>query len=86
MAREIKGTIDSITEKYIYTTEVLFIEEEEWFVHFGPRSWSCTVYSTREAAEAARSYEERVWNKKTTHVRMAKHTRIIIKHHRYKRQ
>ncbi len=86
MTREIKGTIDSTTEKYIYTTEVLFIEEEEWFVHFGDRSWSCTVYPTQEAAEAARPYEERVWNKKTTHVRMAKHTRIIIKHHRYKRQ
>lgn len=86
MAREIKGTINSTTEKYIYTTEVLFIEEEEWFVHFGERSWSCTVYPTQEAAEAARPAEERLWGQKTTHVRMAKHTRTIIKHHRYKRQ
>ena len=86
MTREIKGTIDRITEKYIYTTEVLFIEEEEWFVHFGPQSWSCAVYRSREAAEAARPNEERIWEKKTTHVRMEKHTRVIVKHHRYKRQ
>ena len=86
MAREIKGTIDSTTEKYIYTTEVLFVEEEEWFVHFGERSWSCTVYPTREAAEAARTTEEHIWGKKTTHVHMEKHTHVIIKHHRYKRQ
>lgn len=85
MTREIKGTINSITEKYIYTTEVLAVEETIYLIHFGPRSWSCTAYHTREAAEAARAREELLWGKKTTHVRMETYTRTIVKHHRYKR-
>lgn len=86
MAREMKGEIVKTTEKYIYTTETLFVEKEGWFVHFGEQSWSCTVYPTQEAAEAARPAEEYLWGGKTTHVHMEKHTHIIIKHHRYKRQ
>ena len=85
MAREIKGEIINMTEKYIYTCEVIPNIEESWFIKTAA-GYICTVYPTQEAAEAARIEIESRTNCKTLGTFMREYNRPIIKNHRYKRQ
>ena len=84
MAREIKGQVVNETEKYIYTIEVINTPRTYYHVKF-THGYCCSVYDTREAAEADGEYLAKLFNDKYTGVIEKHDTTTEFKHHRYKK-
>lgn len=84
MAREIKGQVIRETEKYIYTVEVIETPRTYFHVKF-TRGYCCSVYDTREAAEADGEYLARLFDAKYDGVIEKHDMRTEYKHHRYKK-
>lgn len=85
MAREIKGQIMKMTEKYIYTCEIINTPITEYFIKLR-RGQVCTVYTSREAAEADGPYMAKLFNDPYVGVIAKPTVRTEFKDHRYKRQ
>lgn len=85
MAREIKGEITSITEKYIYTTEIIHTPRIGYqLVYIPGYSWCCTVYPTEEAAWEAAEYTLSSYGTKARCLQTVHLTDTRIVYHRYR--
>lgn len=80
-----KGTVTKETEKYTYTTEVIDYVEKQYFLTSCTGTY-CTVYASKEAAEAAIPEMRKLFRDTTTMKVVEKEYHgVKIVHHRYKK-